>query len=342
MKKILLLCSLALTGVLGATIVSCGGEPTTDDTGNDNNNDNTNTGDTFDASKNIVLYSRESGSGTRECFFEGIGYGDVAKEDVWNDGVVVSSQSSNAAIMQNVGSNEYGLGYCSLDSIDTVKTIKGLTYEGVEATEDTVVDGSYKLQRNFNFVVASDDALSAKNALAKNAFVAFMTKSKEGLSAIASKGGILTTSVVKAESWKTIQERDFANIKDINGVTINACGSTSVLNVLNALANAFKEQTGCTVTPNQKGSGDAVKGVLGQLDDKKQYEIGFLSREIKDSELKQLNKEKNVSGAICKDAVVPIVNAKNTKVTNVTAAVLVKAYKGEVKTWQAFIDALAA
>ena len=339
MKKILLLCSLALTGVLGATIVSCGGEPTTDDTGNDNNNDNTNTGDTFDASKNIVLYSRESGSGTRECFFEGIGYGDVAKKDVWNDGVVVSSQSSNAAIMQIVGSNEYGLGYCSLDSIDTVNTIKGLTYEGVEANEDTVVDGSYKLQRSFNYVVASDDVLSAKNALAKNAFVAFMTKSKEGLSAIAAKGGILTTSVVKAESWKTIQERDYPNL-NIKGVTINACGSTSVLNVLNGLASAFKEQTGCIVTPNQTGSGDAVKGVLGQLDNK-QYEIGFLSREIEDSELKQLS-DKNVHGAICKDAVVPIVNAKNTKVTNVTAAVLVKAYKGEVKTWQAFIDALAA
>lgn len=341
MKKILLLCSLALTGVLGATIVSCGGEPTTDDTGNDNNNDNTNTGDTFDASKNIILYSREKGSGTRECFFEGIGYGDVAKEDVWNDDVVVSSQSSNAAIMQVVGSNEYGLGYCSLDSIDTVSTIKGLTYEGVEATQDTVVDGSYKLQRNFNFVVASDDVLSAKNALAKNAFVAFMTKSKEGLSAIAAKGGILTTSVAKAQSWKTIQEKDYPNL-DIKGVTINACGSTSVLNVLNGLASAFKEQTGCIVTPNQKGSGDAVNGVLGQNEDNKQYEIGFLSREIKDSELKQLNEEKNFHGAICRDAVVPIVNAKNTKVTNVTAAVLVKAYKGEVKTWQAFIDALAA
>lgn len=341
MKKILLLCSLALTGVLGATIVSCGGEPTTDDTGNDNNNDNTNTGDTFDASKNIILYSRESKSGTRECFFEGIGYDEVKKEDKWNDGVVVSSQSSNAAIMQIVGSNEYGLGYCSLDSIDTVSTIKGLAYEGVKASQDTVVDGSYKLQRNFNFVVASDDVLSAKNALAKNAFVAFMTKSREGLSAIAAKGGILTTSVAKAQSWKEIQERDFPNL-DIDGVTINACGSTSVSNVLNGLANAFKEQTGCTVTPNQKGSGDAVKGVLGQNEDKKQYEIGFLSREIEASELKQLNEEKNVHGAICKDAVVPIVNAKNTKVTNVTAEVLVKAYKGEVKTWQAFIDALAA
>ena len=167
-----------------------------------------------------------------------------------------------------------------------------------------------------------------------------MTKSREGLSAIAAEGGILTTSVAKAESWKTIQERDFTNIKDIDGVTINACGSTSVLNVLNGLARAFKEQTGCIVTPNQNGSGDAVKGVLGQLNNK-QYEIGFLSREIEASELEKLS-DKNVHGAICKDAVVPIVNAKNTKVTNVTAEVLVKAYKGEVKTWQAFIDALAA
>lgn len=329
MKKIVLLCSLALSGVLGAGIVSCG-----------NSNEETN-GDDFDLTSSIHLYSREAGSGTRECFFEGIGYGDVKKEDKWNEGVSVSSQSSNGAIMNAVGGDEYALGYCSLDSISTVSTIKGLKYDGVEASEETVVDGTYKLQRNFNYVEKATSSYAsgdAKKAQAKDAFVLFMTESREGLQQISSNGGILTKSVTEAKPWATIVSEEFPDGLEISDVTLDTCGSTSVLNVLQGLASAFKEATGCTVTPHQNGSGDAVKGVLGTLDDNS-YDIGFLSREIEDSELALLSAE-NTHGAICKDAVVPIVNAKNTEVTNVTAAVLTSAYKGEYTTWQAFVDAL--
>lgn len=313
-NRFLLLGAMALVGVLGVGLASCGG-----------NNDT------------IKLYSREHGSGTRECFFEGIGYGDVKKDDKWNEGVVVSSASSNGAIMTSVGDDESGLGYCSLDSIDTVKSIKGLTFEGVAASEETVVDGTYKLQRNFNFVSADSSLLDAQHALAKDAFVAFMTESKEGLQAIAAEGGILTKSVANAKTWKEIAETKFPNL-DIDGVTINACGSTSVENVLGGLASAFKEATGCTVTPNQTGSGDAVRGITGEKTTK--YEIGFLSREIEADELASLT-EANAKGSICKDAVVPIVNAANTAVTNSTAEALAAAYKGEITTWSEFAELVA-
>ena len=313
-NRFLLLGAMALVGVFGVGLASCGG-----------NNDT------------IKLYSREHGSGTRECFFEGIGYGDVKKDDKWNEGVVVSSASSNGAIMTSVGDDESGLGYCSLDSIDTVKSIKGLTFEGVAASEETVVDGTYKLQRNFNFVSADSSLLDAQHALAKDAFVAFMTESKEGLQAIAAEGGILTKSVANAKTWKEIAETKFPNL-DIDGVTINACGSTSVENVLGGLASAFKEATGCTVTPNQTGSGDAVPGITGEKTTK--YEIGFLSREIEADELASLT-EANAKGSICKDAVVPIVNAANTAVTNSTAEALAAAYKGEITTWSEFAELVA-
>ena len=314
-NRFLLLGAMALVGVLGVGLASCGGS----------NNDT------------IKLYSREAGSGTRECFFEGIGYGDVKKDDKWNEGVVVSSASSNGAIMTSVGDDESGLGYCSLDSIDTVKSIKGLTFEGVAASEETVVDGTYKLQRNFNFVSADSSLLDAQHALAKDAFVAFMTESKEGLQAIAAEGGILTKSVASAKSWSEIATSEFPNL-DIEGVTINACGSTSVENVLSGLASAFKEATGCTVTPNQTGSGDAVPGVTGE--GSTQYEIGFLSREIEADERASLT-EANKKGSICKDAVVPIVNAANTAVTNSTAEALAAAYKGEITTWSEFAELVA-
>ena len=307
-NRFLLLGAMALVGVLGVGLASCGGS----------NNDT------------IKLYSREAGSGTRECFFEGIGYGDVKKDDKWNEGVVVSSASSNGAIMTSVGDDESGLGYCSLDSIDTVKSIKGLTFEGVAASEETVVDGTYKLQRNFNFVSADSSLLDAQHALAKDAFVAFMTESKEGLQAIAAEGGILTKSVASAKSWSEIATSEFPNL-DIEGVTINACGSTSVENVLSGLASAFKEATGCTVTPNQTGSGDAVPGVTegknGVISD-----LGFLSREIKDDELALLS-ENNIHGVMCKDAVVAIVNAQNTAISDATPETLASIYKGEITTW---------
>lgn len=313
-NRFLLLGAMALVGVLGVGLASCGGNSDT-----------------------IKLYSREAGSGTRECFFEGIGYGDVKKDDKWNEGVVVSSASSNGAIMTSVGDDESGLGYCSLDSLDTVSTIKGLTFEGVAASEKTVVDGTYKLQRNFNFVSADSSLLDSQHALAKDAFVAFMTESKEGLQAIAAEGGILTTSITSAKSWSEIATSEFPNL-DIDGVTIKACGSTSVENVLSGLASAFKEATGCIVTPNQTGSGDAVPGVTGE--GSTQYEIGFLSREIEDDELTSLT-DANAKGAICKDAVVPIVNAANTAVTNSTAEALAAAYKGEITTWSEFAELVA-
>lgn len=40
-----------------------------------------------------------------------------------------------------------------------------------------------------------------------------------------------------------------------------------------------------------------------------------------------------MSGAICIDAVVPIVNSDNTVLTNTTAELLTAIYKGTYKTW---------
>ena len=198
MKRFLLLSSLALVGA--GLITSCG-----------------NSG--FDASSNITLYSREAGSGTRECFFEGIGYGDVAKEDKWNAGVSVQSAASNGEIMTKVGTDASAVGYCSLDSLKDGEGIKALTFEGVEATEETAVDGSYKLKRNFNYVVRdSADARYTSNEdlkVAKEAFVAYMTESKEGLQTIAANGGIIDSSritVASAKSWADIAEEKFPEL----------------------------------------------------------------------------------------------------------------------------------
>ena len=156
---------------------------------------------TSDKTSNIKLYSRESGSGTRECFFEGIGYSAVKSEDNWESSVTVSSQSSNGSMMNAIKSDVDGIGYCSLDSLTTATGIKGLQYEGVTASEATVIDGTYKLSRNFNYVIRGDYSEADKNRqTAVNAFVDFLS-TIEGVAAIKSAGGIVTSS---STTWASV------------------------------------------------------------------------------------------------------------------------------------------
>ena len=156
---------------------------------------------------NIQLYSREAGSGTRECFFEGIGYSEVKAEDKWNEGVIVSSQASNGDMMNAIKAAANGIGYCSLDSLSSAIGIKGLTFDGVAASEATVNDGTYKLSRNFNYVIRGDYEENSVRKLAVNAFVDFMT-TKEGLACIKSAGGIVS-GLESAPTWSSIQQSKY-------------------------------------------------------------------------------------------------------------------------------------
>lgn len=95
----------------------------------------------------IVLIGREAGSGTRSGFEEITGTGDACKyrQELTSTGDVIT------AVAQNPGA----IGYASLASVkDTVKALK---VDGVTPSEETVKDGSYKIQRPF--VLATKDGV---------------------------------------------------------------------------------------------------------------------------------------------------------------------------------------
>ncbi len=315
MKKVLFICSLLATVGL---VASCGGNSTS----------------SFDTSRKINLYTREAGSGTRECFFEGIGYGDLAKEDNWNEGVDYSAVTSNGDMMSQIGSDPYGIGYCSLDGIGSNTSIKALSFDGVVPEEDTVVSGEYKLQRNFNYVIRdyTDGAVEnseARSAVA-HAFIEFFS-TIEGQTQIKSAGGILTSTA--STTLEQLVEK-YPVLAGSDTVQLYTCGSTSVEKVLNASIAYFTSNIpnkNITISPSQTGSGAAVTGITtgnsGTLAD-----IGFLSREISADELAILNEE-NIHGVMCVDAVVAIVNAENTAIMDINGETLTSIYKGEKTTW---------
>ena len=124
----------------------------------------------------IVLIGREAGSGTRDGFESIVGVDAcVYEQEITSTGGVVGA----------VSQNPNAIGYASLSAVD--EKVKAITIEGVEATEASVKDGSYKVQRNFNFVTLEGKELSE----AAQAFYDFVL-STEGDEIIKNGGAVPT------------------------------------------------------------------------------------------------------------------------------------------------------
>ena len=121
----------------------------------------------------IVLVGREAGSGTRDGFESIVDVKDSCKyaQELTATGAVI------------VEANPLAIGYASLSAVgDTVAMV---TVEGVECSEDTVKDSSYKIQRPFVFVTNKSVTLSEQ----AQAFVDFAT-SKDAADLIRTAGAV--------------------------------------------------------------------------------------------------------------------------------------------------------
>ena len=112
----------------------------------------------------VVLIGREAGSGTRDGFESIVGVKDACKYE--------SELTSTGAVIAAVASNPNAFGYASLSAVD--ETVKPVTVDGVAASEATVQDGSYKIQRPFVFVTKEGAALSE----AAQAFMDYATNAQ--------------------------------------------------------------------------------------------------------------------------------------------------------------------
>lgn len=103
----------------------------------------------------IVVIGREAGSGTRDAFEELL--------EIQDNCAYAQELDSTGAVLAKVASTPGAIGYVSLDVVDD--TVNALTIDGVEASEEQILEGNYILQRPF--VMATKGEISQQNDIVK-------------------------------------------------------------------------------------------------------------------------------------------------------------------------------
>ena len=258
----------------------------------------------FDADQDITVISREDGSGTRGAFIEltGVEEKNADGKKVDNTTEAAAIQSSTNGVMTAVANDETAIGYISLGSLnDSVKAVK---VGGIEASAETVKDGSYTLARPFNIVTNGE----ATDPVAVD-FIAYCL-SKDG------------QALATEEGYVGSEGEDYTSAQPEGKITVG--GSSSVSPLMEKLIEAYK-----TVNPNAELellTSDSTTGVSGALDGS--YTIGMASRELKDSE----TEGGAVSTVLAQDGIAVVVNPANS-VEDLTVDQIKGIYTGELTTW---------
>ena len=253
----------------------------------------------FDATQAINVVSREDGSGTRGAFIELTG---VEDDNGDNTTQAAAIQSSTNGVMTAVANDETAIGYISLGSLDD--SVKAVTVDGVEASAETVADGSYTLARPFNIVTNGEPTDEAAID-----FIGFC---------MSADGQALATE----EGYIGGEGAEYTSTQPSGNITVG--GSSSVSPLMEKLIEAYAE-----VNPNvtiELLTTDSTTGVTGALDGT--YNIGMASRELKDEEVS--------SGAaatvLAMDGIAVVVNPANS-ISDLSVEQIKSIYTGETLAW---------
>ncbi len=303
MKKlltILLSMLLLITGAVGFT--ACGGE------------------------KNITVVAREQGSGTREAFDKVVTDGNGNFLEMKVDGKKVYKTTSNADIqketgnvMSKVASDKNAIGYISLGSVNN--TIKVVNVNGVTPSSQTVLDGSYALQRPFVIMTSSTVELTD---IAEDFLLYLKSEASE---THASEAGCiyLADPAKRANEGETAIPVVEYEVKSAlpSGGKIVVNGSTSMEKLIKKAMSGYATLYGRTAddlfTLDLQGSS---VGKTAVQNDKNGNVIGLSSASVKEDGINSFN--------VCLDAVAVIVNKANENVNNLTIAELYDIFSGKV------------
>ena len=258
----------------------------------------------YDNTQDILVISREEGSGTRGAFIELMGI-EVKKDDgTKEDMTTVEAQITNdtAVMLTTVSGNPYGIGYVSLGSLND--TVKAVQVDGVDATVENIKAGTYKVSRPFNIATKGEVSAAAQD------FINFIL-SAEG------QDIVLKNKYIKINDAATAY-----TAADVSGKVVIA-GSSSVTPVMEKLAEAYKAvNPNVTIEIQQSDSSTGMKSAMDGTCD-----IGMASRELKESELAELTPT-----VIALDGIAVILNNENTT-TSLTSEQIRAIFTGEILSW---------
>lgn len=258
-------------------------------------------------SKNILVVCREAASGTREAFDKYVG---LTADELTSD---KEEYSSTGNVREKVANTKTAIGYISLASVDD--SVKALKIEGVEATEENVREGKYKIQRPFLLLTNKSVTLTTA---AKDFFDYAMSKTAEA--AIIKDKGITTAD------FDT--RKDYVVPADAISGTVILKGSTSMEDMIKYLVAEYKKLGGDKVSavqftfdfPGSSGGRTAAK------EDTTGNVIGLASSAKADAAYTETT--------LCLDAVAVIVNKNNDKISDVNAQTLKDIYTGKIKKFE--------
>lgn len=313
MKKILIaILSIAMACGIGFAAVGCNSE----------------------AKDAIVVCGREASSGTREAFDKIVAkdgktladYSEEANPDgELNAGYVKGAQyfSGTGLVASKVASTKGAIGYISLSSVDE-ETLKPLTVNGVAASEETVLDGTYAVQRPF--VITTRKAGLAQGSIAED-FLKFLQS--DDAQAVVGDEGLVSLTETDDRNGQALGTYDPlpSAPAEVTAGCVQIWGSTSMEDVITALMKKYREinpwmtEAGFSITLNgsSEGRSKAKDDTVGNV-------IGLASSESSsDSERYCFH--------IALDAVAVVVNKNNDNVSNITLEQLYDIYTGSVTKW---------
>lgn len=296
--------TLALAAVMSVSVLAgCGGGTASDEKTGETGKEATN----WDSSYDITVVSREDGSGTRTAFIELFGIQQKDKDGNKVDCTTVDANITNntEVMMKTVAGNEYAIGYVSLGSLGN--SVKAVKIDGVEATEENIKNGTYKVFRPFN--IATKDEVSEVT----RDFIQFIL-SEEGQKVVSENGYI---GLDQAEAFTS------------NGASgkVVISGSSSVTPVMEKLKEAYQKlNSGAEIEINPSDSTTGMTNVMEGICD-----IGMASRELKEEELTELT-----GTVIANDGIAVIVN-KESKVEDLKNEDVKAIFTGEVFTWDEIV-----
>ena len=255
--------------------------------------------------EDIVVVSREDGSGTRGAFIELMGVEQKDADGKKVDYTTLDAEivNSGSVVLQTVAGNVAAIGYVSLGALND--TVKALQIDGAEATVANIKSGTYKVARPFNIATQPEVSEAAQ------AFIDFIL-SAEGQAVVQDNKYIASVENAPAFAGSSVAGK------------VVVAGSTSVTPVMEKLKEAYM-----ALNPNAQieiQMNDSSAGVKMAIEGN--CDIGMASRELKDSEIAG-----GVSPTVIAiDGIAIIANLGNP-VVGITAEQVRQIYVGELTNW---------